>query len=175
MVVGHLLVIHQQSHIREELPAPVKGRHLGRQVEDRRSGLRHISGQIPAVRPGVGQQLLLIEGLRVVQRLFRRIAEDTVGFPLQGGQVVEPGRRLFLLFTGDGSADRLRAGTGRPQGLRLLRGGDLLRHRIGPAEGQAYMVVLLFAEQGNFAVPVHQHGKGGRLDTPHIQGTVIQH
>ena len=133
MVVGHLLVIYQQGHIREELPAPVKGRYLGRQVEDHRSGLRHVGGQKPAVRPGIGQQLFLIEGLCVVQRLFRRVAEDAVGLPLEGGQVVEPGRCLFLLFTGDGSADCLRAGTGRPQGLRLLRGGDLLRHRLGPA------------------------------------------
>src|SRR5699024_8469613 len=57
VVVRHLLVIYQQGHIREELPAPVKGRHLGRQVEDRRSGLRHVGGQKPAVRPGIGQQL----------------------------------------------------------------------------------------------------------------------
>ena len=111
--------------------------------------------------------------MRVVQRLLGRVAEDAVSLPLEGGQVVEPGRRFFLLLTGDGSADRLRAGTGRPQGLRLLRGGDLLRHRLGPAQGQAHMVVLLFAEHCDFAVPVHQHGKGGRLDTPHIQGAVV--
>ena len=174
VVVGHLLVIYQQGHIREELPAPVKGRYLGRQVEDHRSGLRHVGGQKPAVRPGIGQQLFLIEGLCVVQRLFRRVAEDAVGLPLEGGQVVEPGRRLFLLFTGDGSADCLRAGTGRPQGLRLLRGGDLLRHRLGPAQGQAHMVVLLLLEAGDLPVPVHQHGKGGRLHPPHIQGAVVE-
>ena len=175
VVVGYLPIVHQKGYIREELPTPVKGRHLGRQVEDRRSGLRHIGGQIPAVRPGIGQQLLLVEGLRVVQRLFCRVAEHPVCLPLEGGQVVELGRRLFLLFTGDGSADRLRAGTGRPQGLRLLRGGDLLRHRLGPAQGKTHMVVLLLAEHCDFAVPVHQHGKGGCLDTPHIQGAVVQH
>ena len=174
VVVGHLLVIYQQGHIREELPAPVKGRYLGRQVEDHRSGLRHVGGQKPAVRPGIGQQLFLIEGLCVVQRLFRRVAEDAVGLPLEGGQVVEPGRCLFLLFTGDGSADCLRAGTGRPQGLRLLRGGDLLRYRLGPAQGQAHMMVFLFAEHCDFAVPVHQHGKGGGLHPPHIQGAVVE-
>ena len=55
VVVGYLPIVHQQGHIREELGASIIGRHLGRQVEDRRSGLRHISGQIPAVRPGIGQ------------------------------------------------------------------------------------------------------------------------
>ena len=174
VVVRHLLVIYQQGHIREELPAPVKGRHLGRQVEDRRSGLRHVGGQKPAVRPGIGQQLLLVEGLRVVQSLLRRVAERPVCLPLQGGQVVELGRRLFLLFTGDGSADRFRAGAGRPQGLRLRRGGDPLADRLGPAQSQAHMVVLLFAEHCDFAVPVHQHGKGGRLHPPYIQGAVVE-
>lgn len=32
-------------------------------------GVLHIIGEIPAVRPGIGTQLLLIEGLEVVQRL----------------------------------------------------------------------------------------------------------
>ena len=143
-------------------------------MEDRRSGLRHVGGQKPAVRPGIGQQLLLVEGLRVVQSLLRRVAERPVCLPLQGGQVVELGRRLFLLFTGDGSADRFRAGAGRPQGLRLRRGGDPLADRLGPAQSQAHMVVLLFAEHCDFAVPVHQHGKGGRLHPPYIQGAVVE-
>ena len=36
------------------------------------------------------------------------------------------------------------------------------------------MVVLLFAEHCDFAVPVHQHGKGGRLHPPYIQGAVVE-
>ena len=174
MVVGYLPIIHQQGHIREELGASIKGRHFGRQVEDCRSGLRHVSGQIPAVRPGIGQQLLLVERLRVVQSLLGRVAEQAVGLPLQSGQVVELGRRLFLLFTGDRSTDRRAIGTGRPQGLRLLRGGNFLRHRLGPVQDQAHMVVLLLLEAGDLPVPVHQHGKGGRLYPPHIQGAVVE-
>ena len=174
VVVGYLPIVHQQGHIREELPAPVKGRHLGRQVEDRRSGLRHVGGQIPAVRPGIGQQLLLVQRLRVVQRLLGRVAEQAVGLPLEGGQVVELGRRLFLLFAGDGGADRRTIGAGRPQSLRLLRGSDPLADRLGPVQGKAHMVVLLLFEAGDLPVPVYQHGKGGRLHPPHIQGAVVE-
>ena len=35
-------------------------------------------------------------------------------------------------------------------------------------------MVFLLAEQGDPAVPVHQHGKGGRLYPPHIQGAMVE-
>ena len=78
------------------------------------------------------------------------------------------------MFTGDGSADRRVSGTDRSQGLRLLWGGDPLADRLGPVQGQAHMVVLLLLEAGDLPVPVHQHGKGGRLHPPHIQGAVVE-
>ena len=174
VVVGHLPIVHQQGHIREELLAPIKGRLLDRQVEDRRSGLRHVGGQKPAVRPGIGQQLLFVERLRVVQGLLSRVAEQTVGLPLEGGQVVELGRHLFLLLAGDSGADRRIISAGHPQGLRLLRGGDPLTDCLGSIQGKANMVVLLLLEAGDLPVPVHQHDKGRRLHPPHIQGAVVE-
>jgi len=75
---------------------------------------------------------------------------------------------------GDGDATHRSPGTGRPQALRLLRGSNLLGHRFGPIQRQAHMMVFLLAEQGDPAVPVHQHGKGGRLYPPHIQGAMVE-
>ena len=175
VVVGYLPIIHQRRNIREEVRASIEGRHPRRQMQDHRGGLRHINRQIPAVRPGIGQQLLLVQRLCVVQGLLGRVTEHPVCLPLQGGQVVELGRRLFLLLMGDGGAGCRCAGTGRPQGLRLLRGSNLLGHRLGPIQRQPHMMVFLLAEQGDPAVPVHQHGKGGRLHPPHIQGAMVQY
>ena len=143
-------------------------------MEDHGGGLRHVGGQIPAVRPGIGQQLFLIEGLGIVQGLFGRVAEQPVCLPLEGGQVVEPGRGLLLPFTGDGGTDRRGSVTGGPQRLRLLRGGDALRHRLGPLQGQPHMMVFLLLEAGDLPVPVRQHGEGGRLHPPHVQGAVVE-
>ena len=45
---------------------------------------------------------------------------------------------------------------------------------LGSIQSKANMVVLLLLEAGDLPVPVHQHGQGGRLDTSHIQGAVIE-
>ena len=60
----------------------------------RRNTRRHIVGEIAAVCPGIGAELFLIEGLQIVQRLLGGVAQDAVGVPLEGGQIVE-GRGLF--------------------------------------------------------------------------------
>ena len=51
-----------------------------------------------ASRVTVGQKLLFIEGLRIVQYLLGRVAQQPVPIPLQGGEVIQTGRlRGFLL------------------------------------------------------------------------------
>ena len=57
----------------------------------------HIIGEETGVRAGVGAELLFIQGLQVVQGLLCRIAKQTVGVTLEGGQVVQC-RGLFALF-----------------------------------------------------------------------------
>ena len=59
----------------------------------------HILGQIPAVGAGVGYQLLFIEGLGVIEGLLRRIAQQSVGIPLEGCQVIEGGRMFGFLLS----------------------------------------------------------------------------
>ena len=66
-------------------------------------------GQEPAVCTRIGQQLFLIQGLRVFQRLLGGIAEDAVGIPLERGQVIEQRRILFLFLVLDLSLSLLQA------------------------------------------------------------------
>ena len=42
----------------------------------------HIVGEIPAVRPGIGAELLFIQGLKIIQYLLCGIAQDAIGIPL---------------------------------------------------------------------------------------------
>ena len=62
----------------------------------------HVIRQVPAVGPGVSDQLFLIKALGEVQGLLRRETEDTVRVTLQTGQVVEQRRLLQLFFGLDG-------------------------------------------------------------------------
>ena len=58
------------------------------------------AGFFSADRAGIGQQLLFIEALGVVEGLLRRVSEQAVCLTLQGGKVIELWRlfRLFLLL-----------------------------------------------------------------------------
>ena len=78
VVVGYLLVIHQRQNIGEKLRAGVEGRHPRRQMQDYGGGLRHVAGQISAIRARIGQQLLFIERLGVVQGLLGRVAKRQI-------------------------------------------------------------------------------------------------
>ena len=81
-MVGDFAAIRYAVNIRFPGVALSK-RHMIPQPENQGSGgCLHILGQILAVRPGIGRQLFLIEGLHIVKGLLRRIAIDTVTFPL---------------------------------------------------------------------------------------------
>ena len=174
VVVGYILVGDHGLHQREEIADPVKGRHVRRQMDHAGRRFRHIGGQIPAVRSGIGQQLLFIEALSVVKGLLRRVSEQAVCLTLQGGKIIEL-RRLFLLRL---FRDR---GTGGDRTLarrrclfRLRRIGELLRHRLGSIQRQAQQMIFLFVEQRDLRVTICQHCQRRCLHTAHIQGTVIE-
>ena len=174
MVVGYLLVVHQRQNIGEKLRAGVEGHHSCRQMQDHGGGLRHVAGQIPAVRTGIGQQLLFIKRLGVVQGLLGRVAEHPVCLPLQGGQVVQLGWLLRLFLPYQGYTHGLLPVTGVPDGLGILHSRDFFRNRLGSLQRQPHMMIFLLAEQDDLAVPVGQHRQGGRLHPPHIQGAVVE-
>ena len=97
-----------------------------------------------AVRTGISQQLLFVEALGVVKGLLRRIAENAVCLPLQGGQVIEFWGLFLLFLTGDGGTHRRSAGTHRLHRMGILRRNDLLRNCLCSIHLQAHMVVSLF-------------------------------
>ena len=91
-VVDHLCAVHREllfMSVREDC-----GHCMRKPIQS----LLHITCQELTVRPGIGNQLLLIQGLRIVQGLLGGIAEDPVGIPLQCGQVIEPGWFYRMLF-----------------------------------------------------------------------------
>ena len=174
MVVGYVLVGDHGLHQREEVCAAIKGRQLCRQVDHTGGRFRHIGGQIPAVRAGIGQQLFVVEALGVVKGLLRRVAKQPVCLTLQGGEVIELRRLFLLLLLRDGSTDDGRALAHGRRLLRLRRIGESLRHRLRAGQRQAHMMILLLLEQRDLRVPRRQQGQGGRLDAAHIQGAVVE-
>ena len=66
VVVGYIFVGDHGLHQREEVCAAIKKWQLCRQVDHAGSRFCHVGGQIPAVRAGIGQQLLFVEALGVV-------------------------------------------------------------------------------------------------------------
>ena len=66
VMVRYILVGDHGLHQREEVCATIKGRHLCRQMDDAGDRFRHVGGQIPTVRAGIGQQLFFVEALCIV-------------------------------------------------------------------------------------------------------------
>ena len=91
-MVGDFASVRYAANIRFPCAALSK-RHMFPQPENQGSGgCLHIFGQILAVRPGIGRQFFLIEGLYIIKGLLCRIAIDAVTFSLQSRQVIQAGR-----------------------------------------------------------------------------------
>ena len=141
--------------------------------------LRHRGSQIiseeAAVRAGIGAELLFIEGLQIVKRLLGGIAEAAVGLPLEGGQVVEPGRVLrFLRALHRPDRDRL-TGAGGSKGVRLRFFFELFGHGGKIAAAKIYRVKGFRAERPDLCLPLDDERQRGRHDAPHVEGAVVQH
>ena len=174
VVVRYILVGDHGFHQRKEVAAAIKGRQLCRQVDHAGCRFCHIGGQIPAVRAGIGQQLLFVEALGVVKGLLCRVSEQAVCLPLQGGEIIELRRLFFLLFLRDRGTGGGRTLARRRYLFRLRRIGEFLRHCFGSVQHQAQQMIFFFVEQCDFFVTLGKHGKSRRLDTAHIQGAVIE-
>ena len=174
MVVGYILIGDHGLHQREEVCAAIKGRQLCRQVDHTGGRFRHVGGQIPAVRAGIGQQLLFVEALGVVKGLLRRVSEQAVCLTLQGGEIIELRRLFFLLFLLDrGTGDGRTLAHGRCL-FRLRRIGEFLRHCFGSIQRQAQQMIFFLVEQRDLCVTLRQHCQRRCLHTAHIQGTMIE-
>ena len=112
MVVADLAAVNDTGNV------PVKSRngkrHNGRcHVAQSGNGVFHILRQIIGVGTGIGQKLLFVKGLCVVQNLLGGVAKEPVPDTLERSQVVELGRLGgFLLFLHLLDNSRLRAAGG---------------------------------------------------------------
>ena len=140
-----------------------------------RHGGSQIVGEEAAVRAGVGAELFLVEGLQVVKRLLCGVAEAAVGFSLEGGQVVKPGRVLrFFRALHRPDRDRL-TGAGGGEGVRLRFLFELFGHGGKIAAAKIYRVKGFRAERPDLRLPLDDERQRGRHDAPHVEGAVVQH
>jgi len=132
-----------------------------------------MAGQIPAVGTGIAGQLLFVQALRIIQRLLRRIAQQTVGVPLQAGQVVKPGRLFqpFLLFQfADSSflsvAKRRNPFRFGPLRQMLAGGGQRVAVQLHCVKGRG-------TKSLNLRFPFHQQSQRRSHDPANIQQLMI--
>ena len=80
MVIGYLLGI---AHLlRQNIAGGIQSADSGSAQDDGRDTSQHIVREIAAVRPGIGTQLLFIQGLQIIQGLLGSEAANPVGIPL---------------------------------------------------------------------------------------------
>ena len=123
MVIGYFTTVNNAPHIRNRIGRR-KRQQLCRLLSKSRNAIRHIFGQVIGIRARIGQQFLLIKRLCVVQDLLRRITEQPVAVPLQGGEVVQFRRTrclLRLLHSGYGEGLSLAGGTQLVRVLALCK------------------------------------------------------
>jgi len=131
MVVGHFLIVDDQSLIAGNGDPFAKRHGVGNQIDQHRQSLRHIRSQIAAIRAGIGAELLFIQILQIIKRLLGRISQQSVGVPLEGSQVIEGGRLLGFVLALHLFHCHIRTLTGSFQ----LLGGSLIRHAF-PGNGK---------------------------------------
>ena len=93
-VVADFAVIHNPFGMRVQFQGGCERQRTAHAGSQFRQFLLHVLRQIPAVRARVGQQLLLVQALGVIQRLLGSKAEQPVGILLKCGQIIQQ-RRIF--------------------------------------------------------------------------------
>ena len=131
---------------------------------------QHIVRQIPAVRSGVGTELLFIECLQIIQCLLGRIPQQAVGFPLQAGQVIQRrGGFFLLLLTNLFDNGGICCLAGCRKSFRLRFCGKAVTDRMELSQSQVNRVIAFRSKRGNGALPLYQQGQRGRHDPADIQ------
>ena len=174
MMVSDLGVVGNSPDVRLMGDAPEERQLAGDNADHLTGGALHILSDELTVRSGIGKQLFLIEGLHQIERLLGGKAIVAVGFPLQGGQIIELWRvdRLRLLL--ERINDGLLFIASRRNRLRLVFGFDLFQIRRQVVFADMDIEVFLLVEGGNFAFTLHQHCQRRRLDAPDHQLFMIE-
>lgn len=104
-MIRHLAIVDDLFGIHSQIQPRSKGKCIRNRLNEIGKRRRHIAGQKTAVRARVGQQALFVQCLRIIQRLLGGIAKQTVGFTLQGGQIIQRGRLFCFSFPVDAFYD----------------------------------------------------------------------
>ena len=174
MMVSDLGVVGNSPDVRLMGDALKERQLAGDNADHLMGGALHILSDELTVRSGIGKQLFLIEGLHQIERLLGGKAIVAVGFPLQGGQIIELWRvdRLRLLL--ERRNDGLLFIASRRNRLRLVFGFDLFQIRRQVVFADMDIEVFLLVEGGNFAFTLHQHCQRRRLDASDHQLLMIK-
>ena len=175
VVVRYLFAVQNPAHFRGQVKPLGKGQQLQQVRHKMLCCLAHVLGQILAVRAGIGQQFLFVKLLGIIKGLFCGKTEQTVCFPLQGGQVIELGRLFCLFLPLDRRTDSRCPGTGFSQSVGLVHASNASAARFQAAGLDADRVILFFLEAQDFCIPVHQHFQCRGLHPAYRQGFVVQH
>ena len=112
--------------------------------------------------------------MQVIKRLLGGIAKAAVGLPLEGGQVIEPGRFLrFFRALHRPDRDRL-TGAGGGEGVRSFFVSELFGHGGKIAAAKIYRVKGFRAERSDLRLPLDDERQRGRHDAPHVQSAVVE-
>ena len=146
MMVSDLGVVGNSPDVRLMGDALKERQLAGDNADHLMGGALHILSDELTVRSGIGKQLFLIEGLHQIERLLGGKAVVAVGFPLQGGQIIEPRRvdRLRLFF--ERRNDGLLFIASRRDRLRFLFGFDLFQVRCQVLFADMDIEVFLLVE-----------------------------
>ena len=175
VVVRYLFAVQHSAYFRSQRKSLGKGQQPQQIRHKMLCCLAHVLGQILAVRAGIGQQFLFVKLLGVIKGLFCGKTEQTVCFPLQGGQVIELGRLFCLFLPLDRKTDSRCPGTGFSQSVGLVHASNASAARFQAAGLDADRVILFFLEAQDFCIPVHQHFQCRCLYAAHGQSLVVQH
>ena len=110
--------------------------------------LRHIIAEIQAVSTRISDELALIERLRIVECLLRRIAESLVCFSLERGQVIQLRSFIGLDLTLDRADSDLTAVTGRNKRISGIFIVNSCRRKNEPTAIQVSGKILLLHKGG---------------------------
>ena len=131
---------------------------------------QHIVRQIPAVRSGVGTELLFIECLQIVKCLLSRIPQQTVGIPLQAGQVIQRRGSFFLfLLTNLFDNGGVCCLAGCRKSFRLRFCGKAVTDRMELSQSQVNGIIAFRGKGGNSTLPLYQQDQRRRHDRADIQ------
>ena len=174
-VVADFAVIHNPFGMQVQFQGGCERQRTAHAGSQFRQFLLHVLRQIPAVRARVGQQLLLVQTLGVIQRLLGSEAKQPVGILLKRGQIIQQRRMLAALPACNllhhcirRAIAAFQQGTGFGQAIHAFRlCGKRVSFQLHGKERRGVKV-------SNRRFPLHQHRQRRAHDAPRRKRPPVQ-